>query len=87
MAVDPRQEAVLLRDDELGISTESTPRAVQLNGEDYRKITLNANWLEQLNISEPGSQTVHSLSVGRKPVVVQNPAIIIQPMAALEVDE
>lgn len=82
MALDPRAEAVLLRDDSIGVSTETKARKVQSNGESEScRITVNRDWLEQLNLAEQGSPTLHSVSLGLKPVVVQNPAIIVQPMA------
>jgi len=83
MGVTPTTEAVLLTDGSIGVSTENTPRSVQQNGERSRKVTVNADWLEQLELNEPGSQTVHSLSMGIKPVIVQNPAIIVQPAEAI----
>lgn len=80
--------AVPLREDSVGVSTEDVPRSIQVNGEKYRKVTLNRDWLEQLNIAELGSQTVHSVSLAVNPVVVQHPAIIIQPASVIgEVDE
>jgi hypothetical protein len=83
MGVNPTTEAVLLRDGSLGVSTENTPRAVQDNGTNSRKVTVNRDWLEQLEIAEPGSQTVHSLSMAIKPVIVQHPAIIVQPASVI----
>lgn len=88
MALNPRQQAVLLRDDSIGVSTENKPRKVQMNGDGQScEVTVNQDWLEQLNLAEQGSQTVHSLSLGMKPVIVQNPAIIIQPMSIMEDDD
>lgn len=76
-----RTEAVLLRDDSLGVSTETKTRKIQ-NGDSCR-VTLNTQWVDQLNLSSDGMQTVHSLSLGMKPVIVQNPAIIIQPASII----
>lgn len=80
-----RQQAVLLRDDNVGVTTESIPRKIQRNG-DGREFysTLNRGWLEQLNIKDQSAPTLHSLSMGVKPVIVQHPAIIIQPSTVLE---
>lgn len=84
MVLTARQEAVLLRDDSIGVATENTPRVVQhKNGADTALVTLNTDWLAQLNLAEKGSQTLHSVSHGHKPVIVQNPAIIIQPASVL----
>lgn len=84
MPVKARTEAVLLRDDSIGVRTETKARKVQRNGKyDTCRVSLNRDWLEQMNLAEQGSQTVHSLSLGRKPVIVQNPAIIIQPYSVL----
>lgn len=83
MPVSPITEAVLLKDGSIGVSTENKPRAVQSNGGNSRKITVNRDWLEQLELDDSGSQTVHSLSMGIKPVIVQNPAIIIQPASII----
>lgn len=83
MAADPRQEAVLVKEDSIGVSTETKTRKVQMNGSESCEVTINADWLKQLNLHSQGSQTVHSLSLGRKPVIVQNPAIIIQPASVI----
>lgn len=74
-------EAVLLRDDSIGVSTETKTRKIQ-NGDSFR-VTLNADWVDQLNLSSEGMQTVHSVSMGIKPVIVQHPAIIVQPASVL----
>ena len=87
MGHNPTPEAVLLRDGSIGVSTENTPRSVQQNGERSRKVTINPDWLEQLELDEPGSQTVHSLSLGIKPVIVQNPAVIVQPARVIQEGE
>lgn len=83
MATDPRHDAVLVKDDSIGVSTENTPRKVQLNGNESCEVTLKSDWLKQLNLHSQGAQTVHSLSLGIKPVIVQNPAIIIQPASVI----
>lgn len=74
-------EAVLLRDDSVGVSTETKTRKIQ-NG-DACRVTLNQNWVDQLNLASEGMQSVHSVSLGIKPVIVQHPAIIIQPVSVL----
>jgi len=72
----------------MGVATESKPRKVQLrNDQDTYTVTLNADWLSQLGMDEQSEPTVHSMSIGMHPVIVQNPAIIIQPMTVLEDDD
>jgi len=84
MPVKPGTEAVLLHDDSLGVATDNKPRKVQRNGRDNTfRVSLKADWLEQLNIADQGSPTLHSLSLARMPVLVQNPAIIVQPASVL----
>lgn len=75
-------EAVLLRDDSVGVVTETKPRKVQVDGSFYT--TLNSDWLAQLNLGDQGAPTLHSLSLGIRPVIVQNPAIIVQPQSVLD---
>jgi hypothetical protein len=80
MPVSPGTEAVLLRDESLGVTTETKARKVQHNGShDTYRVSLKRDWLEQLNIAEQGEATLHSLSMAKMPVLVQNPAIIVQP--------
>jgi hypothetical protein len=76
-----RADCVLLKDESMGVSTETKARKIQ-NGDSCR-VTLNGDWVDQLNLSGEGSQTVHSLSMGIKPVIVQNPAIIVQPASII----
>lgn len=80
-----RQQAVLLSDDSIGVSTESNPRKIQ---ENYRQngfyCSIDPDWLSDLNLAAQGEATVHSKSMGIKPVIVQHPAIIIQPASVLE---
>lgn len=68
-----------LRDDAVGVSLEMKPRKVQKHRENGFYCSLKPEWLQQLNLDEQSALTLHSLSVGAKPVIVQNPAIIIQP--------
>lgn len=80
-----RRTAVLLRDDSIGVATEDKPRKIQ--GRPHNggfDCSLNPDWLAQLGLDEQGTATVHSMSMGVKPVIVQNPAIIIQPASVLE---
>lgn len=87
MRGDPRQTAVLLRDDSVGVATEHTARSIQENGRDRSfHVSLNPDWLEQLNLGQQGERTVHSMSLGQRPVVVQQPAIIVQPEAVLNAE-
>lgn len=79
------KQAVLLRDDSVGVATEKKPRKIQRNG-DGREFysTLNRGWLDQLDIKGQSEPTLHSLSMGVQPVIVQHPAIIIQPARVLQ---
>ncbi|MFB6198027.1 MAG: hypothetical protein ABEI52_07145 [Halobacteriaceae archaeon] len=80
-----RQNAVPLRDDSIGVATENNPRKLQSNGNaGSYYCTLNPDWLEQLQLAEQGEATLHSVSMGTYPVLVQNPAIIIQPASVIE---
>ncbi|MFW5900394.1 MAG: hypothetical protein ACOCTH_01290 [Halodesulfurarchaeum sp.] len=67
---------VPLADDSPGCVLETKVRRIQ-NGSRVYHVSLNREWLSQLGIGIQGSPTVHALST--RPVVVQNPAIIIQP--------
>ncbi len=68
-------KAVPLADDSPGCVLEVTPRHIQ-NGDVYWS-SLNREWLSQLGLQDQGAPTVHALAT--RPVVIQNPAIIIQP--------
>jgi len=79
---------VALRDDSLGVSLEETPRHVQVRGDDEGYYcSLKGDWLQQLELDGQGKPTVHSLSLAHRPVIVRNPAIIIQPASILEDDQ
>lgn len=67
-------DPVPLADDSPGCALEREPRLVQ-NGDIYY-VSLNPNWLSQLGIADQGSPTAHALAT--RPVVVSEPAIIIQ---------
>jgi len=81
-----RREAVLLRDDSMGVATEDKPRKIQKRERHNNGYycSLKGEWLAQLNLDEQSEATLHSMSMGVKPVIVQNPAIIIQPKGVLE---
>ena len=79
-----RNNAVLLRDDSMGVFTESTPRKIQQKEGREFYCSVNPDWLEQLEMGDQGYPTLHSFSLGVYPVIVQNPAIIIQPADILE---
>lgn len=74
---------VPLAKDSQGCVLEDTPRSIQeRTNPTIFEVSLNRGWLSQLGIGEQGSPTVHALTT--RPVIVQNPAIIIQPA---EVDQ
>jgi len=79
-----RRRAVLLRDDSMGVATENNPRKIQQRTENGYHCTVNGDWLEQLDLADQGEATLHSVSMGIEPVIVQNPAIIIQPASVIQ---
>lgn len=82
-----RRNAVLLSDESLGVATETDARKIQEKSRNRGfYCTINQDWLADLNLDEQGEATVHSKSMGMRPVIVQNPAIIIQPASVLEAD-
>ena len=71
----------------MGVLTENKPRNIQEKpGREYY-CSLSPDWLEKLKLAGQGETTLHSFSLGLQPVVVQNPAIIIQPASVLEGQE
>lgn len=78
-----RQRSVLLDDGSLGVDTETSPRLVQNHETGGIRVSLDQSWAQQLNIADQGSETLHSLSLGHRPVIIQHPAIIIQPAAVV----
>lgn len=84
----PGREAVPLRDDQIGVSTESRTRKIQNHNGEYESyhISLNPAWLDQLGLAKQGEATVQSFSAGISPVIVQYPAIIVQPASVLTYD-
>jgi len=85
---DGTAEAVPLREDAIGVSLEQKPRKIQYDKANNRyHVTLKEDWLNQLEIGEQSAMTLHSFSMAVKPVIVQNPAIIIQPRGVLDIDE
>lgn len=81
-----RRRAILLRGDQMGCETEDETRKIQPNGNSLFT-SLQPRWLEQLNICEAGALTKHSLSSGLRPVIVQQPAIIVQPAELVDGEE
>lgn len=77
------EQAVLLADDPIGVDRETTPRYIQFNGNSFTT-TIDPSWLRQLNIQDKGEPVYHSLSLGSTAVIVQKPAIIIQPARVIE---
>jgi len=88
MVGNPGRNAVALRDDNLGIDTEDSPRKVQERSDNDNGYycSLNGDWLAQLSLDEQGAATLHSVNTSSTPVVVRQPAIIIQPASVLEGD-
>jgi len=77
--------ATLLRGDSIGVSTEINSRLIQQNGGNNGfYCSLNGDWLDQLGLAEKSAETLHSVTVGARPVIVQQPAIIIQPASKVD---
>lgn len=71
----------------MGVFLETDPRLMQQEtGSNSFRCSINPDWLQKLDLDEQGAATLHSFSLGVHPVVVQNPAIIIQPMSIIEED-
>jgi len=84
--VGPLNDAVALHEDSLGVWLEETPRKIQ-DDTDFENgfwCSLNRDWLAKLDLDEQGAATLHSLSTAQHPVIVRNPAIIIQPEGVLD---
>jgi len=77
-------DPVALREDSVGIQLETTPRKIQERNDTGYVVSLNQDWLEQLELAEQSAATLHSVNMAVKPVIVQHPAIIIQPQGVLE---
>lgn len=78
-----RDEAKFLANDPMGVDREPTPRTILFNGTSYRT-TIDPTWLRQLGVKDRGEEAYHSLSLGTVPVIVTEPAIIIQPVRAMD---
>lgn len=88
MVANPLTDAVALHPENMGVWLEDSPRKVQDDSE-YNNgfwCSLNREWLAKLDLDEQGAATLHSLSVANSPVIVKNPAIIIQPAHALDTE-
>jgi len=80
-----RRNAELLRADSLGVATENKPRKLQARTQQNGfRCSLNVSWLDQIGMANDKEPTLHSMTLGVKPVIVQNPAIIIQPKDVIE---
>jgi len=75
------ESPVPLADNTIGCSTETQPRSIQ-NGSRVYTVSLNQSYLSQLGLKEQGAGTLHALAT--RPVVVEHPAIIIQPAEVIE---
>jgi hypothetical protein len=72
----------------MGVSLEQQTRTIQQRyDENGFYCSLKLDWLRQLGLDEKGEATLHSMSMGVQPVIVQNPAIIIQPASLIEDDK
>lgn len=80
---DVRKRAVLLASDSVGVSTEQRRRKIQANGDSFYT-HISPSWLDQLNIASQSAETMHSLTLGIRPVIVQQPAVIVQPAKLIE---
>lgn len=80
-----RRNAILLSEESIGVRTEDDARLIRPNGNSLYT-SLSPTWLELLNICHAKAETKHSLSLGRQPVIVQKPAIIVQPADVVDQD-
>lgn len=82
------KSAKYLADDPVGVERETTPRKIQQrpDRENLFMAFLSADWLRQLNSANHGEPAYHSLSLGIDPIIVTEPAIIIQPVGAMDRD-
>lgn len=75
--------ARLLADDPVGVERETSPRKIQKNGETTFYTYLSGGWLRQMNGATQGEPVYHSLTLGVCPIIVTEPAIIVQPVGAM----
>lgn len=71
-------DASLLRNNPSGVLLENRKRRIQNNTGSY-SISLNPNWAQNLDIDSISSPTSHYFVTGKTPIVITQPAIIIQP--------
>jgi hypothetical protein len=71
-----------LASDPIGVSRETKPRTISVNGESFMT-TIDPTFLRQLGLDK-GSQVYHSLHVAPHPVVVELPALIVQPVEVIQ---
>jgi hypothetical protein len=72
---------VPLADGSPGCALEDRIRKIQ-NGSKVYQISLNRSYLQQLNLFEQGAATKHSVAM--RPVLIERPAYIIQPLEVLD---
>jgi hypothetical protein len=75
-----RDTVVPLADDSKFVRLGEQTRSIQ-NGSSSYSVTLNADFLSLLAMAEQGIQTKHAVAL--RPVEVQRPAYIIQPVEVL----
>lgn len=73
-----RQRATFLRDDPSGVVTENRQRRVQAVGGESRRVSLNQYWASTIGINSQSAPTTHYLITGTQPVIITEPAIVIQ---------
>lgn len=73
------QDLVHLSEDVLGaVQSESTPRLIQDTGHCI-KTSLSKDWASDLGINKQSFPVYHHLITGQRPVVIDEPAIVIRP--------
>jgi hypothetical protein len=75
------EQPVPLADDSVGCSLGEQIRRVQ-NGSEVYSISLNRDYLRQLDLYEQGARTKHAMAM--RPVVIERPAYVIQPVGVLD---
>lgn len=72
-------EAEPLTGEALSVRAERTPRLIQTTRHDSPTSSLNSDWLADLGLLEQSAPSRHFFVTGALPVVITEPAIVIQP--------